>query len=370
MVRALAIAPYKDLFALQDEITRAVTGALRTKLLPGEHAAAQSERPPSGSLDAYNAFLQGQFFWSRNTEADTRKAIESFTHAIELDPRYALAWSGLSRAWASLGIQFLEGAPVQEAFAKARAAADRALSLSPELAAAHVARGYVHSVADFDWGGAEAEYRRAVDLAPNDGEAKFYFGRQLAVFGELERAIELTREALATEPLRANWHSWLATYLSGLNRLDEAERAIRRTIELQPGGASNYELLAIIEVQRGNAQAALAAAEQETHGVWQDAALAFARQISSDRTVADASLKTLIDKWADAAPYQIAQVYALRNDATETFAWLDRAWSSRDPGINFLLFDPFILRYKDDPRFAAFCKKVSLPTPAEVGKRT
>jgi len=86
--------------------------------------------------------------------------------------------------------------------------------------------------------------------------------------------------------------------------------------------------------------------------------------------VADASLKTLIDKWADAAPYQIAQVYALRNDATETFAWLDRAWSSRDPGINFLLFDPFILRYKDDPRFAAFCKKVSLPTPAEVGKRT
>jgi len=224
------IAPYKDLFALQDEITRAVTGALRTKLLPGEHAAAQSERPPSGSLDAYNAFLQGQFFWSRNTEADTRKAIESFTHAIELDPRYALAWSGLSRAWASLGIQFLEGAPVQEAFAKARAAADRALSLSPELAAAHVARGYVHSVADFDWGGAEAEYRRAVDLAPNDGEAKFYFGRQLAVFGELERAIELTREALATEPLRANWHSWLATYLSGLNRLDEAERAIRRTM--------------------------------------------------------------------------------------------------------------------------------------------
>jgi TolB-like protein/Tfp pilus assembly protein PilF len=362
--------PYKDLFALQDEITRAVAGALRTKLLPGEHAAAQSERPPSGSLDAYNAFLQGQFYFLRETEVDFRKAIESFTQATELDPRYALAWSWLSRAWAYLSVQHLEGAPAQEAYAEARAAADRALSLSPELAAAHVARGYVHLVADFDWRGAEAEFRRAVELAPNDGEAKFYLGRQLATFGELERAIELTRQALATEPLEANWHSWLATYLSGLNRLDEAERAIRRAIELQPVAVGDHETLAIIEIQRGNAQAALAAAQQEPSGMWQDVTLALARQIGGDRSAADAALKTLIDKDAGGAPYQIAQVYALRNDAKETFAWLDRAWSSRDGGIQYLLSDPIILRYKDDPRFAAFCKKVGLPTPSEVGKRT
>jgi TolB-like protein/Tfp pilus assembly protein PilF len=362
--------PYKDLFALQDEITRAVAGALRAKLLPGEHAAAQSERPPSGSLDAYNAFLQGQFYFSRITEADLRKAIESFTQATELDPRYALAWSGLSRAWTNLSQQFLEGAPAQEAYTKARAAADRALSLSPELAAAHLARGLVLLDADFDWRGAEAEFRRALGLAPNDGYAKFCLGGQLAIFGELERAIALTREALATEPLRANWYSWLANYLSGLNRLDEAERAIRRAIELQPGAAGFHQQLAIIEIQRGNAQAALAAAQQDPPGIWQDIALALARQSGSDRSAADAALKTLIDKDAGGAPYQIAQAYALRNDAKETFAWLDRAWSSRDSGIVYLLYDPFILRYKDDPRFAAFCKKVGLPTPAEVGKRT
>jgi len=362
--------PYKDLFALQDEITRAVAGALRAKLLPGEHAAAQSERPPSGSLDAYNAFLQGQFYFSRGTEADYRKAIESLTQATELDPRYALAWSALSRVWAGLSVQHLEGAPAQQAFAKARAAADRALTLLPELAAAHLARGYVLLTADFDWRGAEAEFRRAVELAPNDGWAKFYLGNQLAAFGEVEQAIELTREALATEPLRANWYNWLAGYLSGLNRLDEAERAIRRAIELQPGAASYHEQLAIIEIQRGNAQAALAAAQQEPPGPWQDMALALARQIGGDRSAADAALKTLVDKDAGGASYQIAQVYALRNDAKETFAWLDRAWSSRDPGIAFLLYDPFIRRYKDDPRFAAFCKQVGLPTPAEVGKRT
>src|SRR5262249_55517730 len=149
--------------------------------------------------------------------------------------------------------------------------------------------------------------------------------------------------------------------------LDEAERAIRRAIELQPGAASYHYTLATIEIQRGNAEAALAAAQQEPPGSWQDDALALARQIGRDRSAADAALKKLVDKGAGTSAYQIAEVYAVRNDAKETFAWLDRAWSNRDPGIASLLFDPFILRYKDDPRFAAFCKKVGLPTPAEVG---
>jgi TolB-like protein/Tfp pilus assembly protein PilF len=361
--------PYKDLFALQDEITHAVAGALKARLLPGEHAAAQNEQPPSGSLEAYNALLQGQFYFSRNTEADLRKAIESYTHATELDSRYALAWSRLSLNWTVLGNQFLEGATAQQAYAKARAAAARALSLSPELAAAHLARGKVLQSADFDWRGAETEFRRATELAPNDGFAKFDLGNLLAAFGEVEQAIAYTQQALATEPLRAHFYNWLATYLSGLNRLDEAERAVRRAIELQPGAAGFHFTLAAIEIQRGHAQVALAAAQQEPPGVWQDYALALARQIGADRSAADAALKTVIDKDASSGPYQIAEVYALRNDAKETFAWLDRAWSSRDPGITALLFDPFLLRYKDDRRFAAFCQKVGLPTPAGVSAR-
>jgi Flp pilus assembly protein TadD len=93
-----------------------------------------------------------------------------------------------------------------------------------------------------------------LELAPNDGHAKFNFGTQLATFGEVERAIDLTRQAPATEPLRAAWYNWLAIYLSGLNRLDEAEQAIRRAIELQPAAESCYQQLAIIEIQRGHAQ--------------------------------------------------------------------------------------------------------------------
>jgi TolB-like protein/Tfp pilus assembly protein PilF len=358
--------PYQDLFALQDEITRAVAEALKAKLLPGAHAAEQSDRPPSGSLEAYNALLQGRFYASRGTEADLRKAVEYFTQATALDPRYALAWTGIAGTWTYIGATYLEGAPAQEAYAKAREAVDRALALSPDLAAAHGARGILLQDSDFDWHGAEAEYRRALELAPNDSLAKFNFGTQLATVGDVDHAIELTLQALATEPLRATYYNWLASYLSGLHRLDEAERAIRRAIELQPGAEGFHYTLAVIEIQRGNAQAALAAAQAEPPGPWQDIAFALARQIGTDRSAADAALKTLIEKWGGGAPFQIAEVYALRNDAKATFEWLDRSWSNRDAGVGQLLFDLFILRFKDDPRFAAFCRKVGLPVPGNA----
>jgi len=361
--------PYKDLFALQDEITHAVAGALRTKLLPGEHAAAQSDRPPSGLLEAYNDLLRGRFYFSRFTETDQRKAIEFYKQAVELDPRYALAWSELSGAWTNLGHEFLAEAPMQEAYARAQEAADRALFLSPDLAAAHNARGYVLQVVKLDWRGAEAEFRRATELAPNDSDSKFFLGTQLAAFGEVEAAIELTHQALATEPLRADYYYNLATYYSGLNRLDEAERAIHRSIELAPAAPVSHWGLAVIDIQRGNAQAALDAAQQEVPGEWQDIALALARQIGSDRAAADTALETLIAKYANTDAYEIAEVYALRNDAKATFEWLDRAWSNRQADIQGLLYDPFLLRYKDDPRFATFCRKLGLPVPGETSSR-
>jgi TolB-like protein/Tfp pilus assembly protein PilF len=361
--------PYKDLFALQDEITHAVVAALRVKLLPGEHAAEQSERPPSGNLEAYNAMLEARFYGARGTEADFRKAIEYLTQATQLDPRYAFAWSVLTVPWMGLGSQFLEGASAQEAYAKARAAADHALALAPELAVAHVARGSVLAQADFDWRGAEAEYRRALALAPNEPRAKATLADLLATLGEVESAIELMRQVLTSEPLRANVHGLLSGYLWGVNRLDEAEQEARRAMELQPTAPGNHWQLAAIEIRRGHAQAALAAARQELPGALQDSALALALQIGPDRTAADAALKTLIEKDADGAAFQVAEVYGLRNDAKSTFEWLERAWSNRDPGIGQLLWDPFILRYKDDPRLAGFCRKVGLPVPGQAAAR-
>ncbi len=353
--------PYKDLFALQDDITKQVASALKAKLLSGSGAPAQSDHPPSGNLDAYTAFLQGKFYVARATEVDNREAIAQFTAATHLDPDYALAWAELSQAATSLAARYLEGEPAQNTYAQAREAANKALALAPDSAAAHGALGFVHLTADFDWTGAEREYRRALELAPNDGKAKFNLGELLAALGQPEKAIDLTQQALATDPLNQRWHSFLATYLSALGHQDEARQAIVKAIALQPTGTSVHQGLAIIEILRGDAKAAMTAAQQEPPGPWHDIAVTLALQVGGEPAAADAAVKDMIERYATLAPYQTAEIHALRNDADKTFEWLDRAWTSRDPGIEYLLTDPLILRFRDDPRFAAFCKKVGLP---------
>jgi serine/threonine-protein kinase len=358
--------PYRDLFALQDEISNAVAGALKAKLSTSAAASAQTDRPPGGNLDAYAAYLQAAFYGARGAEADHNEALARYAKAIEIDPHYARAWAGLSAEWTSYAQQSLEGDAAQQAYAEARKAADKAVQLQPDLAAAYIARATLRRNGDFDWTGAEADARRAVELSPNDGAAKFSLGVSLATFGKPKEAIVLTQQALATNPVRASWQIWLATYYASLGRLDEAEAAVQKALALQADGTAYYELLAIIKVQRGDAQAALAAAEKEPDESWRRMALALARQIGDDRAAADAALQELIDKDAKLASYPIAEVYALRRDPDRMFEWLDRTWENRDPGITSLLTDPFILRYRDDPRFAVFCRKAGFPTATEA----
>jgi TolB-like protein/Tfp pilus assembly protein PilF len=361
--------PYKDLFALQDEITHSVAGALKAHLLLPGNALTQSDRPPSGNLEAYNALLQGRFYATTDTEANYRKAIELYTTATQLDPRYGLAWSELAWAWTGLGSGWMSGASAQQAFAKARAAADTALALSPDLADAHLGRAWLR-LADFDVRGAQVEARRALELRPDYGRAKLYLADELASSGQLNQAVELARQALMTDPLHANWYNLLSEYLLGLNRLDEAGAAVRKAIALQPKAEWYRVTLVRVAIQRGDAQAAMAAAQEEPSELSRDFALALAQQVSGDRGRADAALKHVIDKHAKEQAYGIAQIYALRRDPDKMFEWLEHARSNRDYGILMLLYDPLILRYKDDPRLSAFCREIGLPTLSEVEKRT
>jgi len=360
---------YKDLFALQDEIATAVASALKAELLGTAGAVVQSDRPPSGNLDAYQSMLHGKFCRARGSEEDLRKAIDFYNDAIRLDPGYARAYTGLSFAWGNLGGNFLGGEEAQQAYAKARAAAATAISLNPNLAAAHIAQGRLLEVTDFDRAAAEAEYRRALQLAPNDGEAQYALALMTGTLGQPERAIEQVRQSLIVDPLRAAAYDRLSRYLTALGRLDEADQASRTAIEMQPAADFFRIQLTVIEVLRGDAQAALHIAQQIQPGSWQDAALAIARQIGSDHAAADAALQNLIDKDAGNGAYQIAEVYALRKQPDQAFEWLERARAHRDPGILMLLNDQLLLAYKDDPRFAAFCRKVGLPVPGSPGAR-
>ena len=358
----------KDVFAVQSEIATAVTEQLKIKLLG---APAKSDAAPSNdNLAAYNALQQGTFYFRLSTEEGTRKATEFYGEAIRLDPRYALAYAQLSAAWRQLAATWLGGGgEANEGFAKARNAAQTALSLAPDLAAAHEALGWVLLTPDLDFAAAEAEFRKAEKLAPADAGPKFALSFLFAAQGRLAEAEKIMRQTLSLDPLGVTRYLNLARILIAGGRYDEAEAALRKAIELQPAAARLHAYLTTLDLIRGNAAAALQDAQLEPKGFWQYYALALAQQAQSDHAAADAALQTFIDKYAVGGPFQIATVYGLRKEPDKMFQWLERAYTEHDPGLTQLLGTPFILTYKDDPRFAAFCQKLKVQVqPASATK--
>jgi TolB-like protein/Flp pilus assembly protein TadD len=356
--------PYKDLFALQDEITGQVANALKAQLQPAPAHSQQGDRPPGGNLDAYNAYMKGIALGGRQTEADTRAAIKQFDTATTLDPAYGLAYSWKARVLIdAVSSGLLSGKDADDAYAQADAAIKLAIQHAPNQAPTHIARGWLLMSRDLDWRGAEAEFKRAVELAPNDGDALNQLGFVRASQGDLAQAVDLTKRALKQDPLNQVWYQALATYLMPLNRLDESGQAIAKAIELHPGAVYNHFLLTINNVLKKGVAQAQAAAEAEPEGGWHDFALALAAQIGPDRKLADAILKECIDKYASDYAFQIAEVYAVRGEPDAMFEWLDKAREARDPGMQTLLYDALLLRYRADPRYAALARQVGLPNP-------
>lgn len=355
--------PYKDLFALQDQITSQVATALKSRLQPVTASKAQSDRPPSGNLEAYDAYLEAR----SATVLD--KAVEHYDRALQLDPNYALAYAWKARMLVdTLAGGVLSGEQAEQAFAQADAAIVEAMRLAPNQASTRIARGYLLMQRDFDWHGAEAELKRAVEFAPDDADALYMLGLARASQGDLGQAVELTRRALKLDPVNAYVYRALAWYLMSMGRLDEAEQAIAKAIEIEPAAIYNHYMQAMAKVLRKDAAGARQSADAEPPGPWQDFALALAAQIGADRGPADSTLQAVIDTYADGYAMQIAEVHAVRGDPDAVFDWLQRAWKARDPGMQTLLYDALLLRYRDDPRYAAMAKQAGLPWPPVAAK--
>jgi len=357
--------PYKDLFALQDEITNAVAGALQAKLLSPEAAARQDDRPPSGNIEAYNAYLQGLKHWH---DEEFSKAAESMTQAVQLDPGYAMAWAQLSGSWSTVST-FWDKSPeaASEHMRIARLAADKALQLAPELGPAHAALAYL-KVYHLDHQGALTGCRRAVQLAPKDGTVLNGCGYLFAQVGKLGEAIALRARLLSTEPLYTINYLQYANLLMAAGRTDEAEKYLRTAENLpqtNPKWRPKIVFSRMVDaMMRGDAKAAMGIAA-ELPAENRELYTALAAQAGPDRATADAALANALanKNRADTNPYLIAQIYALRGDAGHAMEWLQRA-STGD--FIFLPTDPIIMNLRDDPGFIAFCQKIGLPPPSEV----
>lgn len=350
-----------DIFTVQEEIARAVSESLRVAL-----HTQNIPSPQTTTLEAYTAYLRGQYFFAQQDEKALERAIASYEQAIKLDPSYAPAWAELSRAHTDRGEAFASGyqapesASVQQEIKVGREAAERALALDPNLAAAHVAMGAIKTIYDWDWAGADAYYARALALQPGNAEVVMRAGGLANRLNRFDEALRLRRRAVELDPLHPVSHFCLAITAWSAGRLDEAGAAARRGIELDPQFPWLHSVLGRVYLAQARPEEALAEAERETvPGIrLQSFALAYdalGRKQESDRTLAE-----LIAKHQGDGAFSIAEVYAFRGDRNAAFAWLERAYQRRLETITEMKGDPLLKNLESDPRHAALLKKMRL----------
>jgi len=348
-----------DIFAVQDEIARSVAGALQSKLL-STGGAATSKNSRATNSKACEAYLAGQYSIARGQDKENlTRALSYADQATKLDPGYAPAW-----AQRSLVLQTMAAVTLidnTDGFQRARESAEKAIALDPELAAGYLALAMVEINNDWDWEGASTSVKKASLLAPGSATV---VGIQASLARHLERveeAIVLYKQAIALDPLRANYHLALGDGLRTLGRYEEAKAALDKAQELNSQLSSLHFTRAQILYSEGHRQEAVVEMEKET-GDWEKlSGEALAYYAAGRHQESDSALKKLIATHQNDCAFQIAQVYAFRGEVDKAFEWLDRAYRQRDPGAPEFATDPSMKSLRRDPRFTELLKKMRLP---------
>ena len=342
-----------DVFAVQANIARSVAASLKIELLGTELPA-----PHVTNEEAYNAYLQGQYFYQQRGKDNFEKAAEYYQKAITLDPSYAPAWAEL--AWLRARQGDWGYLSTEEAFQKGWEAVERALALDKNLADAHAVMGYIHTSYDWEWAAADDSYKRALALEPGNVRAVEGAAALAGVLGRSDESLRLFHRLAELNPLDATSHIELGAVLESAGHLEEAIAALRKALELNPESPTVHMRLGLVYLLESRPEEALAEMELEPDLHWRLYGLAFAYQALGRRKEADTSLTELISKYGSIMAYQIAEVYADRKQVDLSFEWLERAYVQRDTGLISLATDPALNILKHDPRYGAFLKKMHL----------
>jgi len=357
-----------DVFAVQSEIAQTIVAQLRGQLT-GDAAAAKAEiqaqvqaaeKGGTSNIEAHELYLQGKYFVNQHTVESAIRAAGLLRRAVELDPQFALAWAALSDAgWVRGGFGETKQ-DFEEGFKLAREAADRAMALAPDLAAAYLARAHLQIGYDFDWKGAAESLQRAEALAPSDPAVLTQAAELAYGLGQTERAVELGRQAAALDPVNPLLRMGLGYALSSLRRYDEAKAEFQRTIELSPSAPWGHAGVSMVLTAQGKADEAVAEAAKEAMGWSQLYALAIAEWARGNKIASDAALAELIKSASDVAAVQIAWAYAFRQENDRAFDWLERAYRQHDGGLAWTKANFALESLHTDPRWPAFWKKIGM----------
>ncbi len=344
----------QGVFAVQDEITRSIVDALKIKL-----AIAPAVRTPE-STEAYDLYLKGLYYSNKSDEENLRKSLSFFQQALDKDPNFARAWTGIAKAWEQLADAYVR--PL-EAYPKVKEAASKALALDDEDAEAHSYLGEAKLLIDRDVAGAEDEIKRALQLDRNSATAHFFMSWLKLTQGDCGEGAKQIQEAEKLDPLSPMIIDSAAERYVAADRLDDAISAGKRVLQVDPNYIYFDSTLADAYREKGDLQEAVALYEKAqtlTHFPSAGLAIAYAKmgRLEDARRVLNQRIEKSRQQYV--AADSIAAVYVALGDKEEAFRWLERAFDEHSAPMFYLACHPQFRSLRSDPRFADLLRRMGV----------
>jgi TolB-like protein/tetratricopeptide (TPR) repeat protein len=356
--------PPSDIFAVQEEIARELTGKLRLKLTGTERR--QLAKQQTDNIDAFHLYLKGSYFWSKRTPEDIRKGMKYFTSAIKLDENYALAYAGLADCYSGLAIW--NERPPRKSFPKAKQAVTKALAIDETLAEAHNALAVIMEFYDWNFEEAEREHLRALDLNPNSVLIHRRYASFLSRMERHEEAIDQMRQAQALDPLSSNINMDLGGIYYYARQYDLTIEQCRETLEIDPSFGGPHILISLALLKNGKYREAIAEARR-AQGLLGDnpdeiAHVGYAYAVAGRRSAALEILNQLLELSTQKyiPPYLMAYIYAGLKLNDPAFEWLEKAYEERSYVLVALKALPIFDDLRADERFTDLLRRVGLIT--------
>lgn len=348
-----------EIVVLERDIARQISANFTQRTGEGEERTKGGTENP----DAYREYLVGRHFWSQRSPAALEQGLQHFQKAIELDPNYALGYSGLADSY--VGFATFRAHSAKESYLQARAAASKALELEPTLAEGHSALAMVNLYYDWDWVAAEREFSRAIALKPSDATAYLRYGLALAWFQRFDDARHEIARGLEVDPVHPLLNQSMGQILYFARRYDEAMREYRKTLVLDSNFFQAYLLIGQVYVQTGEYDKAIAALKKASElggGAQIKATLADTYALYGQTGEAKQILADLTDRSRQtyAPPFDIALAYVGLGDHDQAFAWLEKAYGERARAMLSLRVNPGLDPLRADPRFAVLMRRMKV----------
>jgi TolB-like protein len=350
------------MLALQSEVARKVAGSLALKLLPAEQARLANVR--AVNPEAHDAYLKGLHHWYKFTPGDLNTAQQYFELALAKDPNYAPAYAGIALVWD--GRQGIGITPPGEAAPKAKAAALKAVALDDTAAEAHYALACIKTWSDWDWTGAEPEFKRAIEINPSYPEARAYYSHFLMIMRRPEQAMPQMERALQLDPFNALLQGFYCGDLLYVRRYDEAIALCRKMLRTTPDSPFALGGLPLALSLRGMYPEALAAWKTYLTATYSDRDV----EKALDRGYAEGGFAGAMRQAADALaarsrktyvmPMDIAYLYVHAGEKGRALEWLEKSFERRDPTTPYI-GQPGFDSLRSEPRYQALLRKMNLP---------